>query len=46
MRSTCSCFPMSHCSLCLVQARLIGVIEAERTQEGKTIRNDRVFTPT
>ena len=32
--------------LCLVQARLIGVIEAERTQEGKTIRNDRVFTPT
>jgi inorganic pyrophosphatase len=28
--------------LCLVQARLIGVIEAEQTQEGKTIRNDRI----
>ena len=28
--------------LCLVQARLIGVIEAEQTQEGKTIRNDRM----
>ena len=31
--------------LCLVQARLIGVIQAEQTQEGKTIRNDRVSTP-
>ena len=28
--------------LCLVQALLIGVIEAEQTQEGKTIRNDRM----
>ena len=28
--------------LCLVQARLIGVIEAEQTQEGKTFRNDRM----
>jgi hypothetical protein len=28
--------------LCLVQARLIGVIEAEQIQEGKTIRNDRM----
>jgi inorganic pyrophosphatase len=28
--------------LCLVQARLIGLIEAEQTQEGKTIRNDRM----
>ena len=28
--------------LCLVQARLIGVIGAEQTQEGKTIRNDRM----
>jgi inorganic pyrophosphatase len=28
--------------LCLVQARLIGVIEAEQTQGGKTIRNDRM----
>jgi inorganic pyrophosphatase len=29
--------------LCLVQARLIGVIEAEQTQEGETIRNDRML---
>ena len=28
--------------LCLVQARLIGVIEAEQTQERKAIRNDRI----
>ena len=28
--------------LCLVQARLIGVIAAEQTQERKTIRNDRM----
>ena len=28
--------------LCLVQARLIGVIAAEQTQQGKTIRNDRM----
>jgi inorganic pyrophosphatase len=28
--------------LCLVQARLIGLIEAEQMQEGKTIRNDRM----
>jgi inorganic pyrophosphatase len=28
--------------LCLAQARLIGVIEAEQTQEGKTFRNDRM----
>jgi len=28
--------------LCLVQARLIGLIEAEQTQEGTTIRNDRM----
>ena len=28
--------------LCLVQARLIGVIEADQTQEGKTFRNDRM----
>ncbi|MGA7901633.1 MAG: inorganic diphosphatase [Terrimicrobiaceae bacterium] len=27
---------------CLVQARLIRVIEAEQTQEGKTFRNDRM----
>ena len=27
----------------LVEVRLIGVIEAEQTQEGKTIRNDRVL---
>ena len=29
--------------LCLVQARLIGVIEAEQTQDGETIRNDRML---
>ena len=29
--------------LCLVEARLIGVIEAEQTQEGKTLRNDRMI---
>jgi inorganic pyrophosphatase len=28
---------------CLVQARLIGVIEAEQTQEVKTFRNDRLL---
>jgi inorganic pyrophosphatase len=28
--------------LCLVQARLIRVIEAEQTQERKTFRNDRM----
>jgi inorganic pyrophosphatase len=28
---------------CLVQARLIGVIEAEQTEEGKTLRNDRLL---
>jgi len=28
---------------CLVRARLIGVIEAEQTEEGKTIRNDRLI---
>jgi len=27
---------------CLVPSRLIGVIEAEQTEEGKTIRNDRL----
>lgn len=27
---------------CLVSARLIGVIEAEQTEDGKTIRNDRL----
>jgi inorganic pyrophosphatase len=32
--------------LCLVQARLIGVIEAEQTQEGKTTRNDRLLAVT
>jgi inorganic pyrophosphatase len=32
--------------LCLVQARLIGVIEAEQTQEGKTARNDRLLAVT
>ena len=32
--------------LCLVQARLIGVIRAEQTQEGKTIRNDRMVAVT
>ena len=29
--------------LCLVEARLIGVIEAEQTQDGKTFRNDRML---
>jgi inorganic pyrophosphatase len=28
---------------CLVHARLIGVIEAEQTEEGKTFRNDRLL---
>jgi inorganic pyrophosphatase len=28
---------------CLVQARLIGVIEAEQTEEGETMRNDRLI---
>jgi inorganic pyrophosphatase len=28
---------------CLVPARLIGLIEAEQTQEGKTFRNDRML---
>lgn len=28
---------------CLIEARLIGVIEAEQTEEGKTIRNDRLI---
>jgi inorganic pyrophosphatase len=28
---------------CLVVARLIGVIEAEQTQDGKTVRNDRLI---
>jgi inorganic pyrophosphatase len=28
---------------CLVQTRLIGVIEAEQTEEGKTLRNDRLL---
>jgi inorganic pyrophosphatase len=28
---------------CLVQARLIGGIEAEQTQDGKTLRNDRLL---
>jgi inorganic pyrophosphatase len=28
---------------CLVSARLIGVIEAEQTQDGKTFRNDRML---
>ena len=27
---------------CVVPARLIGILEAEQTQEGKTIRNDRL----
>jgi inorganic pyrophosphatase len=31
---------------CLVGARLIGVIEAEQTQEGKTTRNDRLIAVT
>jgi inorganic pyrophosphatase len=29
--------------LCLVQARLIGLIEVEQTQEGETARNDRML---
>ena len=28
---------------CVVEARIIGVIEAEQTESGKTIRNDRVL---
>lgn len=28
---------------CLVAARLVGVIEAEQTEDGKTIRNDRLI---
>lgn len=28
---------------CLVEARLIGVIEAEQTEDGKTERNDRII---
>ena len=28
---------------CLVKARLIGVIKAEQTEEGKTTRNDRLI---
>jgi inorganic pyrophosphatase len=28
---------------CLVVSRLIGVIEAEQTEKGKTIRNDRLI---
>jgi inorganic pyrophosphatase len=32
--------------LCLVQARLIGVIEAEQTQDGETFRNDRMLAVT
>jgi inorganic pyrophosphatase len=28
---------------CLVRGRLIGVIEAEQTEEGKTMRNDRLL---
>jgi inorganic pyrophosphatase len=28
---------------CLVQSRLIGVIEAEQTEDGKTERNDRLI---
>jgi inorganic pyrophosphatase len=28
---------------CVVPARLIGVIEAEQTQDGKTVRNDRLI---
>jgi inorganic pyrophosphatase len=28
---------------CVVSARLIGVIEAEQTEEGKTVRNDRLI---
>lgn len=28
---------------CLIEIRLVGVIEAEQTEEGKTIRNDRLI---
>ena len=28
---------------CLIPARLIGVIEAEQTEEGETDRNDRLI---
>lgn len=28
---------------CLVSARLIGVLEAEQTEQGKTVRNDRLI---
>lgn len=28
---------------CLVKVRLIGVLEAEQTEEGKTVRNDRLI---
>ena len=31
---------------CLVQARPIGVIEAEQTQDGETFRNDRMLAVT
>ena len=29
---------------CLIEVRLIGVIEAEQTKDGKTVRNDRLIT--
>lgn len=29
---------------CIVPARLIGVLEAEQTEKGKTVRNDRLVT--
>jgi len=29
---------------CLVKARLLGVIEAEQTEDGKTERNDRLIS--
>ena len=32
--------------LCLVQARLIGIVEAEQTQDGETFRNDRMLAVT
>jgi inorganic pyrophosphatase len=28
---------------CVISARLIGIIEAEQTERGKTVRNDRLF---
>jgi inorganic pyrophosphatase len=28
---------------CIVESRIVGVIEAEQTEDGKTIRNDRVL---